>query len=97
MASEAPVRAIRSAILRGPLDILHGVHPVDRQVQDDLLQVHRIDAHRQGPGDLIGLHRDALPCRLRSENMQRFLNHVVQVERLRLDIVLFLQESGEAP
>ena len=74
---------------------LHGIHPIQYQVQNDLLDLHLIGAHRQGDLRLIDAQFNASLRRFRDENIECGPNCVIQVEVLELDLGSFLKQPTQ--
>ena len=75
----------------------HGLHGVERQVDDDLLHLDRIRADRRKPRVQLGLERDALHRRILGQQAHRLVEGGVQVDRANLHVRLdqHLADAGD--
>src|SRR5690606_24706507 len=63
-------------------DPLHGVHAVQKQVQQDLLQANTVAENERQCGLELGLQGDLPAQSVAAQKMQRVLGDLVHVERL---------------
>ena len=82
------------ADLRGPeghppagRDILHGVHSVQRQIEQNLLQMHVIGANGQRLRGLIAVDLNAAPGRFRLDNLKHVGDRTVDADCAGRDVL----------
>ena len=74
----------------------HGFHAVDDKIDDHLLKLDAITAHRRQSRREIKPHGDLMPQRVVSHERERLLDHLVDVERNHLRIGLFRELPNPA-
>src|SRR5262245_43074625 len=89
--SHAAARARRRGDSEPPLlaeTVAHGVDGVARQVQQHLLELHRVRTHPRKARGFFYFDRDAFRVRIELDERQHVVDDAIDIEGLRIEILL---------